>query len=133
MRKVISTDGAPAAIGPYSQAVQSGGWLWCSGQIALDPATGTLVGGGGDEHAARAQTRQVLTNLRAVLSAGGAALGDVVKCTVFVKDMDHFGAINEEYAAFFNENPPARATVEVARLPKDVLVEIDAVARAADG
>lgn len=129
MRKIIATNDAPAAIGPYSQAVLADGWLWCSGQIPLDPDTGALVGGGNDEHAARAQTRRVLTNLRAVLTAGGATLADVVKCTVFVQNMDHFSAINEEYATFFAEAPPARATVEVARLPKDVLVEIDCVAR----
>ncbi len=129
MRRIIRSDDAPAAIGPYSQAVLSDGWLWCSGQIALDPATGVIVGGGDGEHAARAQTRQVLTNLRAVLRAAGADLADAVKCTVYVKDMDHFGAINEEYATFFTDDPPARATVEVSRLPKDVLVEVDCVAR----
>jgi 2-iminobutanoate/2-iminopropanoate deaminase len=128
-RKTIATDGAPGAIGPYSQAVLAGGWLWCSGQIALNAATGMLVGEGRDADAARAQTRQVLMNLRAVVEEAGATLADVVKCTVFVADMDHFAAVNEVYAEFFTAAPPARATVEVSRLPKDVLVEIDCVAR----
>ncbi len=132
MRKNIRTDTAPDAIGPYAQAVLDDGWLWCSGQIGLDPATGTLVGAGSDEQAARAQTRRVLTNLQAVVEAAGATLADVVKCTVFVKDLDHFGAINAVYGTFFGEAPPARATVEVARLPMDVLVEIDCVARLRD-
>jgi len=132
MRKIIATTEAPAAIGPYSQAVLADDWLWCSGQIPLDPESGELVGVGDDEQSARIQTRQVLTNLSAVLRAGGCTRLDVVKCTVFVANMDHFGAINEEYAAFFGtDSPPARATVEVARLPKDVLVEIDCVARVA--
>ncbi len=132
MRKTIATPEAPAAIGPYSQAVLTDGWLWCSGQIPLDPESGELLGAGSDENAARVQTRQVLTNLSAVLRAGGCTRLDVVKCGVFVANMDHFGAINEEYAAFFGTDaPPARATVEVARLPKDVLVEIDCVARVA--
>ncbi len=131
-KQIIATDAAPAAIGPYSQAVLADGWLWCSGQIPLDPATMQLVGQGTDETAARAQTRQVLDNLRAVLQAGGCDFADVVKCTVFVADMGHFGAINEEYAKYFGTDaPPARATVEVRRLPKDVAVEIDCVARAA--
>jgi len=132
-RKTIATDAAPAAIGPYSQAVLADGWLWCSGQIPLDPATMQLVGIGTDEAAAREQTRRVLDNLRAVLAAGDCDFGDVVKCTVYVADMDHFGAINEEYTKYFGTDaPPARATVEVSRLPKDVAVEIDCVARVAD-
>jgi 2-iminobutanoate/2-iminopropanoate deaminase len=132
MRQQIATPHAPKAIGPYAQAVLVDGWLWCSGQIALDPATGTIVADGGhDEGAARQQTQQVLRNLRAVLEAGGAKPSDVVRCTVYLKDLSHFGAVNEEYGAFFGtENPPARATVEVARLPRNVLVEIDCVARA---
>ena len=130
MRKIIATDAAPAAIGPYSQAVLTDGWLWCSGQIPLDPTTMQLVAQGSDEASARAQTRQVLNNLRGVLEAGGCGFGDVVKCTVYVADMGHFGAINEEYATYFGTDaPPARATVEVRRLPKDVAVEIDCVAR----
>jgi 2-iminobutanoate/2-iminopropanoate deaminase len=129
MRQIIATDAAPAAIGPYSQAVLVDGWLWCSGQIPLDPTTMELVHQGADEASARAQTRQVLDNLRAVLEAGGCGFGDVVKCGVFVADMGHFGAINEEYTKYFGTDaPPARATVEVRRLPKDVAVEIDCVA-----
>ena len=129
-RKAVGTDAAPRAIGPYSQAVLADGWLWCSGQIALDPATGRLVGEGRDEAAARAQTTQVLANLRAVVEAGGATLADVVRCTVFLADLAHFAAVNEEYAKAFGAGPPpSRATVQVARLPKDALVEIDCVAR----
>ena len=131
-RKIIATDAAPAAIGPYSQAVLADGWLWCSGQIALDPATMELVAQGTDEECARAQTRRVLDNMRGVLEAAGCTFGDVVKCTVYVANMDHFAAINEEYAAYFGTDaPPARATVEVSRLPKDVAVEVDCVARVA--
>lgn len=129
-RKQISTDGAPKAIGPYVQAVLDGGFLWCSGQIALDPATGALVAEGADEACARAQTERVLENLRAVLAAGGASPADAVRCTVYLKDMSHFAAVNEVYGRFFGTTaPPARATVEVSRLPKGALVEIDCVAR----
>ncbi len=134
MRTPIHSDAAPRAIGPYSQAVLAAGWLWCSGQIPLDPETGAIVAAGTDEAAARAQTRRVLENLGAVLRAGGCGYADVVKCTVYVADLAHFGAINEEYARVFGgEAPPARATVEVRRLPKDVLVEIECVARAPQG
>ena len=132
MPNAISTTSAPKAIGPYSQAILADGWLWCSGQVALDPATGHLVGEGLDENAARRQARQVLTNLSAVVAAAGASLADVVKCTVFLADIAHFTAVNEVYAEFFSATgaaPPARATVEVARLPKAALVEIDCVAR----
>lgn len=129
-RRTVATDRAPKAIGPYAQAVLADGWLWCSGQIPLDPASGKVVGEGRDEAAARAQTRQVLANLRAVVEAGGGTLADVVRCTVFLADLAHFGAVNEEYAkAFGTDAPPSRATVQVARLPRDVLVEIDCVAR----
>jgi 2-iminobutanoate/2-iminopropanoate deaminase len=130
-RQQIATQDAPKAIGPYAQAVLCDGWLFCSGQIALDPATGQIVSDGAtDETAARRQTQQVLRNLRAVLAAGGAAPADVVKCTVFLADLAHFGAVNEEYGEFFGtDHPPARATVQVARLPRNVLVEIDCVAR----
>lgn len=129
-RRTIATDRAPQAIGPYAQAVVADGWLWCSGQIPLDPATGTVVGQGRDEAAARAQTRRVLENLRAVVEAAGASFADVVKCTVYLADLGHFQAVNEEYGrAFGTVAPPARATVQVARLPRDVLVEIDCVAR----
>ena len=133
MKRVIATTSAPKAIGPYSQAVVCDGWLWCSGQIALDPATMQIVHEGLDEASARAQARQVLTNLSAVVSAAGATFADVVKCTVYLADIAHFGAVNEVYAEFFppSASPPARATVEVSRLPKGVLVEIDCVARVA--
>ncbi|HEU5360147.1 MAG TPA: RidA family protein [Candidatus Deferrimicrobiaceae bacterium] len=123
MRKTVGTSKAPAAIGPYSQAVLSGGFLFCSGQIPLDPATGKIVGGG-----IEAQTERVLNNLAAVLEAGGASLRSVVKTTVYLVDLADFPAMNGVYGRFFPENPPARATVQVARLPADALVEIDAVA-----
>ncbi|MEZ4316516.1 MAG: RidA family protein [Myxococcota bacterium] len=121
--KPVHTDAAPAAIGPYSQAVVANGMIYCSGQIAMDPASGALTGGD-----VAAQTRRVLTNLSAVLEAGGASLGTVVKCTVFLKSMDDFAAMNGVYAEFFGDHRPARAAVEVSRLPKDVDVEIDAIA-----
>ncbi|MGA9752930.1 MAG: RidA family protein [Acidobacteriota bacterium] len=124
-REIVRTDGAPKAIGPYSQAVRAGGLVFCSGQIPLDPATMTVVEGGVAE-----QTRRVLQNLGAVLDAAGASLGTVVKTTVFLKDMSDFAAMNEAYAEFFPSDPPARATVEVARLPKDVRVEIEVIALA---
>jgi 2-iminobutanoate/2-iminopropanoate deaminase len=129
-RKSISTPSAPAAIGPYVQAVLRDGWLYASGQIALDADSGELVGAGTDEVAARTQTQKVLQNLGAVLEAAGGAPADVVKCTVFLADLGHFGVVNEVYAEFFGlVNPPARACVEVSRLPRDVLVEIDCIAR----
>ncbi len=118
----ITTDNAPAAIGPYSQAIRVGEFLFTSGQIPLK-IDGTLVGGDIIE-----QTRQVLTNLKAVVEAGGSNLGNVVKCTCFLKDMATFSEMNGVYGEFFGENPPARSAVEVARLPKDVLIEIEAVA-----
>jgi 2-iminobutanoate/2-iminopropanoate deaminase len=120
--KIVTTANAPAAIGPYSQAVRYGDLLFTSGQIPLNPQ-GELVSGGIAE-----QTRQVLSNLEAVLAAEGAALTDVIKTTVFLKDMNDFAAFNEVYASCFGSHKPARSTVEVARLPKDVLVEIEAVA-----
>ena len=123
-RKTVSTDDAPAAIGPYSQAVRVGDLLFTSGQIPLKP-DGSLETGD-----IAAQTRQVLRNLRAVLEAGGSSLGQVVKCTCFLKDMNHFAQMNEVYAEFFPDAPPARSAVEVARLPRDVLIEIEAVALA---
>jgi 2-iminobutanoate/2-iminopropanoate deaminase len=131
VRRVIATASAPKAIGPYSQAIVCDGWLWCSGQVALDPVTGHVVHEGLDEASARAQARQVLTNLSAVVTAAGATFADVVKCTVYLADIAHFAAVNEVYAEFFppSASPPARATVEVSRLPKGVLVEIDCVAR----
>jgi 2-iminobutanoate/2-iminopropanoate deaminase len=123
-RRVISTDSAPGAIGPYSQAVAAGNLVFCSGQIALDPATGQLVGDGD----VAAQTERVMDNLAAVLEAAGASFESVVKTTIYLKDMGDFPVVNEAYGKRFSAAPPARATVEVARLPKDVLVEIDAIA-----
>ena len=121
-RQTVSTDKAPAAIGPYSQAVRVGDLLFTSGQIALLP-NGNLLEGD-----VAAQTEQVLNNLQAVLEAGGSSLANVIKCTCFLKDMAHFGTMNEVYGRFFENEPPARSAVEVARLPKDVLIEIEAVA-----
>jgi 2-iminobutanoate/2-iminopropanoate deaminase len=122
MPKPIHTDAAPAAIGPYSQAVVADGFVFCSGQIALD-ASGALVGGD-----AAAQTRQVMANLAAVLDAAGCSLGSILKTTIYLKNMNDFAAVNEAYAKALGSHRPARATVEVSRLPKDVLVEIDCIA-----
>ena len=124
MKKIIKTNDAPQAIGPYSQAVEAGGFVFASGQIALDPKTGQVVPGG-----IREQTVRVMENLQAVLSAAGCSFADVVKTTVYLKNMEEFGAFNEVYGSFFPSTPPARATVEAARLPKDVLIEVDAIAR----
>jgi 2-iminobutanoate/2-iminopropanoate deaminase len=121
-RKVVSTTDAPQAIGPYSQAITLGNMIFCSGQIPLT-ANGTLVEGD-----IGAQTRQVLTNLKSVLAAAGSSLGQVVKTTVFLSDMNEFKAMNEVYAEFFSSVPPARSTVQVARLPRDVRVEIEVIA-----
>lgn len=121
-KEVIRTSDAPEPVGPYSQAVKAGGMLYCSGQIPLNPATGAIPDG------IEAQTRQVLENLKAVLKAGGADLSNVVKTTVFLKDMNDFPAMNAVYAEAFSGASPARSTVQAARLPKDVLVEIDAIA-----
>jgi len=123
-REIVHTEGAPAAIGPYSQAVKAGGLLFCSGQIALDPATGELVGGGD----VAAETVRVLDNLKAVLEAGGSGLDRVLRCEVFLADLGDFATVNEIYGRYFADRPPARITVEVARLPKDVRVEIAAIA-----
>ena len=123
MKETISTDNAPGAIGPYSQAVKTGNMVFCSGQIPIDPATGEFVSGDVAE-----QTRQVLKNLSAVLEAAGTDLNNVVKTTVFLADMNDFAAMNEVYARFFSDNKPARATVQAARLPKDARVEIDCIA-----
>jgi len=125
MREVIATPNAPQAIGPYSQAIRTNGFVFVSGQIPLDPATGQIVEGGVAE-----QTERVLANLEAILKAAGSALDQVVRTTVYLKDMGEFVAMNEVYARFFPREAPARATVEVARLPKDVRVEIDAIALA---
>jgi len=120
----IQTPDAPAAIGPYSQAIVSDGWVYCSGQIPLDPATMELVKGD-----VAIQTERVFENLKAVLAAAGAGLETVVKTTVFLSEMDHFGAMNEVYGRYFGEHRPARATVAVRTLPKNVDVEIECVAR----
>lgn len=127
-REIVSTDAAPRAIGPYSQAVRAGGFLFLSGQVALDPRTGQLVGSD-----IKQQTRQVLENVRAILEAAGSSLRQVVKCTVFLADMNDFGPLNEEYGSFFQDQPPARTTVEVAKLPRGALVEIDVIALAGPG
>jgi 2-iminobutanoate/2-iminopropanoate deaminase len=123
MKQAISSAGAPKAIGPYSQAVRAGQLLFLSGQVALDPATGQMVDGGIAE-----QTRRVFENLGAVLQAGGRSFADVVRTTVFLADMNDFAAMNEVYGQYFKEPYPARATVQVARLPKDARVEIDLIA-----
>jgi 2-iminobutanoate/2-iminopropanoate deaminase len=117
------TKDAPAAIGPYSQGIQAGGFLFLSGQVALDPATGQLMGGD-----IRAQTERVLKNLEAVLAAAGSSMAAVVKTTVYLADMNDFAAMNEVYARFFPAPPPARSTVQAARLPRDARVEIDVIA-----
>lgn len=122
--EAISTSAAPAAVGPYSQAVRAGRFVFCSGQIPLCPATGTLVAGD-----IRAATRQVLDNLGAVLAAAGLGFEHVVKTTVYLVDMDDFAAVNEVYAGYFTAVPPARACVEATRLPKGARVEIDAIAQ----
>ena len=123
MPTAIQTDAAPAAIGPYSQAIRAGQTLYLSGQIALHPETGVLMG-----ETAAEQAVQVLENLGAVLKAGGASYGDLVQCTIFLIDLEDFAAVNEIYARYMPTPPPARATVEVSRLPRDVRVEIGAVA-----
>ena len=123
MKETIATEQAPKAIGPYAQAIRHNGLVYTSGQIALDPATGQLVEGGIAE-----QTARVIENLKAVLEAAGAGLASVLKTTVFLKEMGEFAAMNEVYARYFGSNPPARSTVEVARLPKDVRVEIETIA-----
>ena len=123
MKQVILTDRGPKPIGPYSQAVRSNGFLFVSGQVALDPKSGEFVGTD-----IRQQTERVLDNLKAILEAAGVSLHHVVKTTVFLKDMNDFTAMNETYARYFTAAPPARSTVQAARLPKDALVEIDVIA-----
>lgn len=122
MKKVISTNQAPAAIGPYSQAVEVNGMVYTSGQLPVNPATGEIPDG------IKAQAEQVMTNVKKLLEAAGTGMGNVVKTTVFIKDMNDFTAINEIYAAYFEGDCPARSCVEVARLPKDVLIEMEAIA-----
>ena len=123
-RRVIKTTLAPQAVGAYSQAIAAGNLVFVSGQIALDPATGNLIA----EKDIKSQTRRVLLNLQGVLQGAGVSLGNVVRTTVFLKDMSDFADFNGVYAEFFNVDPPARSTVEVARLPKDVAIEIDCIA-----
>ena len=123
MREIISTKDAPQAIGPYSQAIKANGLIFTSGQIAIDPATQQVITGD-----IAAQTDRVLRNMSEILEAAGSGLGKVVRCTVFLKNMSEFAAMNEVYGKYFSTAPPARSTVEVARLPKDVLVEIDVIA-----
>lgn len=121
--EIVSTENAPKALGPYSQAVKAGGFVWCSGQIPIDPAVNAVTAVG-----IEAQTRQAIANLKHVLEKAGAGLDKVVKTTVFIKDMNDFAALNAVYAEMFGDAKPARSCVEVARLPKDVLVEIECVA-----
>ena len=123
MREVIATNDGPKAIGPYSQAIKANGFVFVSGQIPIDPATQQLIEGD-----VAAQTERVLLNLSAILKAAGSSLENVVKAGVFLKNMSDFAAMNEVYGHYFKQSPPARSTVEVARLPKDVLVEIDVIA-----
>ena len=125
MREVIATESAPKAIGPYSQAIKANGFIFLSGQTPIDPATQQLVAGGIAE-----QTERTLKNLEAVLHAAGSGMEKIVRCSVFLKDMNDFAGMNEAYGKFFRSNPPARTTVQAARLPKDSLVEIDAIAMA---
>ena len=127
MREVIATEKAPAAVGPYSQAIRANGFVYTAGQIPLDPATGQIVEGD-----IQVQTHRALNNLQAVLEAAGTDLSSVVKTTVFLQDMDDFGAMNEIYGRFFGQSPPARSAVEVARLPLGVQIEIEAVALAGE-
>lgn len=122
-REPVKTSNAPAALGPYSQAIKVGEFVYTSGQIAIDPASGEFIGGGIEE-----QTERVLNNLAAVLEAAGSSLDQVVKTLVFLADMNDFAAMNEVYGKFFSVAPPARSTVQAARLPKDARVEIEAVA-----
>ena len=125
MKEIVSTDNAPGAIGPYSQAIKAGGMVFCSGQIPIDPATGEFV-----SNVVSEQTEQVLKNLSEVLAAAGTSLENVVKTTVFLADMNDFVEMNEVYGRFFSDNKPARATVQAARLPRDARVEIDCIALA---
>src|SRR4030043_1491095 len=122
-KKVIQTERAPEAIGPYSQAIQAGNFLFLSGQIPLDPKTGELVKGD-----IRQQTRQVLENIKGVLESQGLGMEDVVKATIFLKDIGNFNQVNEVYATYFPSSPPSRSTVEVAKLPRDADIEIEAIA-----
>lgn len=128
MKKAIQTDGAPAAIGPYSQAIELAGWIFCSGQIGLDPASGKLVEGG-----VESETRRALQNLRAVLHAAGLGLDEVVKTTVFLVDLGEFEVVNRIYSEYLSSPYPARSTVQVAALPRSARVEIEALAHRRSG
>lgn len=121
-KKIVSTDKAPAAIGPYSQGIQIGDKLFTSGQLPINPSTGELIG------EIKAATKQSLENVKAILESQGFGMQDIIKTTVFLKDMDDFAAMNEVYATFFTSNPPARSAVQVAKLPKDAVVEIEVIA-----
>ena len=127
MKKVIQTDKAPKAIGPYSQAIQAGNMIFLSGQIPIDPKTGELTGGG-----IRQQTQQVLENIKGLLESQRLGMEDVIKVTIFLKDMGNFNQVNEVYAAYFSSSPPARSTVEVAKLSRNVEIEIEAIALTRD-
>ncbi len=122
-KRIITTDNAPKAIGPYSQGIRAGDFLFLSGQIPIDPETNTIVEGD-----IVAQTKQVMENIKGILEAGGSSMDNVVKATLYVKDMDEYGKINEVYSAYLGKVQPARSTVEVKRLPKDVKIEIDVIA-----
>ncbi len=124
-KRIIKTDQAPPAIGAYSQAVVANGLVFASGQLALDPRTGQLVPGD-----ARTQTKRIMENLKAVLTAAGSSMEKVVKAMVFLRDLNDFGVVNEIYGEYFQENPPARSTVQVAKLPREAAVEIDVIALA---
>jgi 2-iminobutanoate/2-iminopropanoate deaminase len=127
MKKVIQTDKAPKAIGPYSQAIQAGNMIFLSGQIPIHPKTGELTGGD-----IRQQTQQVLENIKGLLESQRLGMEDVIKVTIFLKDMGNFNQVNEVYAAYFSSSPPARSTVEVAKLPRNVEIEIEAIALTRD-
>lgn len=123
MKEIISTDKAPKAIGPYSQAVKVGNFLFISGQIPIDPLTGKIIEGD-----IREQTKRVLENIKGILESVGGSLENIVKTTVFLKNMDEFSSMNEVYSSYFSKNPPVRSTIEVSRLPRDVSIEIEAIA-----
>ncbi len=128
MKKIISTSDAPAAIGPYSQAIRAGSIIYCSGQIPLDPKTGQIISGGID-----AQTRRVLDNITALLKAEGLGFGNIVKTTIFLTNLGDFQTVNEVYGLYFKSQPPARSTVQVSALPKGANIEIEVIADAGDG
>jgi 2-iminobutanoate/2-iminopropanoate deaminase len=128
MKKIISTSDAPAAIGPYSQAIRAGSTVYCSGQIPLDPKTGQIISGGID-----AQTRRVLDNITALLKAEGLGFENIVKTTIFLTNLGDFQTVNEVYGSYFKSQPPARSTVQVSALPKGANIEIEAIADAGDG